>query len=275
MVINMRLSISNIAWDAGADKIVYALMKKYGYSGLEIAPTRIFEKNPYEALEPATKWSSELKSEYGFEIPSMQSIWFGKTEKLFEDKAQMEILSQYTKKAIDFAQAVCCKNLVFGSPKNRALPDNASKELVSSGIKFFKALGEYALTKNTAIGMEANPAIYNTNYINDTKSALQLIKEVESKGFLLNLDIGAMLENKEQIEVLEGNSDYINHVHISEPFLKPIGMTKERQSFHNELSCFLKENNYKGFVSIEMGKAEDIAVIEEILAYVKEIFNDN
>ena len=38
----MNLSISNIGWPAELDSQVYALMKKHGYSGLEIAPTRIF-----------------------------------------------------------------------------------------------------------------------------------------------------------------------------------------------------------------------------------------
>ena len=46
--------------------------------------------------------------------------------------------------------------------------------------------------------MEANPAIYNTNYINTTQEALDLIREVGSDGFRLNLDVGTMLENGER-----------------------------------------------------------------------------
>ena len=42
----MKLAISNIAWETGEDEQVYALMRKYGYSGLEIAPTRFFERDP-------------------------------------------------------------------------------------------------------------------------------------------------------------------------------------------------------------------------------------
>ena len=43
----MKLSISNIAWDGSQDGKVYELMIWYGYSGLEIAPTRIFPEAPY------------------------------------------------------------------------------------------------------------------------------------------------------------------------------------------------------------------------------------
>ncbi len=45
----MKMAISNIAWDAGEDAGVYALMRKYGYMGLEIAPTRFFAADPHGA----------------------------------------------------------------------------------------------------------------------------------------------------------------------------------------------------------------------------------
>lgn len=270
--INVKLSISNIAWTAQTDRQVYDLMKKYGYTGLEIAPTRIFPENPYGVLENAQKWAQELKNEYGFEVPSMQSIWFGRNERLFGSDKEKEMLLSYTKLAVDFAAAVGCGNLVFGSPKNRVLPDNAAESARRSGIEFFKAVGNYADENKTVVGIEANPAIYNTNYINTTAEALELIKSVESDGFLLNLDAGTMVQNAEKIEILEGNIGYINHVHISEPFLAPVVMSAERRSFHEELSCFLKENDYGRYISIEMGKVEDGSLISEILAYVKEIF---
>ena len=41
-----KLAVSNIAWEPAEDGAVYALMRKYGFSGLEIAPTRIFETAP-------------------------------------------------------------------------------------------------------------------------------------------------------------------------------------------------------------------------------------
>lgn len=272
----MRLSISNIAWTAQEDETVYALMKKYGYTGLEIAPTRFFETNPYGDIGAVSAWREEFSKKTGFAVPSMQSIWFGRTEKLFGDDAQRRTLLAYTKKAVDFAAAARCANLVFGSPKNRALPDASDKELWKQGVMFFRELGAYAHAENTAVGMEANPAIYNTNYINTTQEAVSLIKEVASEGFLLNLDIGTMIENGEPVEVLEKNAGLINHVHISEPFLKPVRTDGGRRAFHGELAAFLRENNYQGYVSVEMGKTDEgidrICVLDEILAYGREMF---
>ena len=263
----MRLAISNIAWTVEQDAGMYEMMKRLGFEGLEIAPTRIFPESPYDKLEQAVKWQQELAAQYGFCVPSMQSIWFGRQEKIFGSEQERKALLAYTKKAIDFAAAIGCRNLVFGCPRNRAVPEGIGKELA---IPFFQELGAYAGDKGTVVGMEANPPIYNTNYINDTKSALELIEQVEEEGFGLNLDVGTMICNGEAVEVLEGKHKQISHVHLSEPGLKPI----EQRSLHKELACFLKENAYTGFVSIEMGKQEvfEEMALQEIMCYVKEIF---
>lgn len=261
----MKLSISNIGWSAEQDIQVYELMKKYGYAGLEVAPTRIFPETPYDKIPEASGWSREIKAEYGFAIPSMQSIWYGRQEKIFGSEEERQILIDYTKKAIDFATAINCKNLVFGCPRNRNLPENGDLE---SAIVFFKQLGDYAAMRGTVIGMEANPSIYNTNYINRTEEALDLIEKVDSKGFLLNLDVGTMIQNQEDVGALIGKSGLINHVHISEPGLKPI----EERELHKELREVLVSGGYEGFISIEMGKVEDTATIENSLRYIRSIF---
>lgn len=262
----MILSISNIGWDITNDIAVYKLMRQYGYSGLEIAPTRIFSKTPYEHLKDAKEWAESLRKNEGFTVPSMQSIWFGRQEKIFGTEQERQILSDYTKRAIDFAETIGCKNIVFGCPRNRYIQEDSDPSIATT---FFKEIGEYAINHNTVIGMEANPPIYNTNYINDTKSALELIKQVNSKGFKLNLDVGTMIQNDECVEELVGDVHLINHVHISEPGL---GIIKHR-NLHKELMELLKKEGYQKFVSIEMSKREKLIEIEEIIRYVREVFS--
>lgn len=257
----MKLSISNIGWTEERDKAVYAMMRRHGFSGLEIAPTRIFPRNPYEDLSAARNWAQELKDTYGFAVPSMQSIWYGRSERIFGSQEEREALLAYTKKAVDFAQAIGCGNLVFGCPRNRNLPEGADSR---TAVSFFRELGDYAKSRDTVIGMEANPPIYNTNYINDTASALALIREVDSEGFRLNLDVGTMLHNEEAVDLLAGQEHLINHVHISEPHLAPV---RER-TLHKELIELLRKSGYTGYVSIEMGRQEDLSVLENVMAYL-------
>ncbi len=261
----MKLSISNIGWITENDAIAYNLMKKYGYSGLEIAPTRIFPEAPYDKNKEGSFWSKKLKKDYDFSVSSMQSIWFGRQERIFGSDKERQILIDYTKKAIDFAVAIDCKNLVFGCPRNRNLIEGSDTNLA---INFFKELGDYAFEHGTTIGMEANPPIYHTNYINDTISALNLIKSVNSRGFLLNLDVGTMIQNEEQVSELEGMVKLIHHVHISEPGLKPI----EKRNLHVELKKILESEGYQGFISIEMSRIEEFSCLEEKMKYVREVF---
>mgnify|MGYP003182382212 CR=1 FL=1 len=261
----MNLSISNIAWAAEKDSAVYQIMYDFGFTGLEIAPTRIFPEQPYDKLDDAREWAAGLKQEKGFAVPSMQSIWYGRQEKIFGSAEERQSLVDYTKKAIDFAETIGCKNLVFGCPRNRNLPDGADPAIA---VSFFKEIGDYAFQHHTTIGMEANPPIYNTNFVNTTERALNLIREVNSFGFKLNLDLGTMIYNKEDVSILTGSADLINHVHISEPGLKPI----EKHAIHSDLATFLKAADYQGYVSIEMGRQDDLQVIENACGYVKEIF---
>ena len=266
----MKLSISNIGWSSEQDKEVYQLMKSNDFSGLEIAPTRIFSEFPYDRKEDAIAWSKSLFSNYGLSVSSMQSIWYGRQEKIFGTKEERKLLLNYTKRAIDFAAAIGCRNLVFGCPKNRIILQGLPKDWIKEiSISFFKELGDYAHNNGTVVAMEANPPIYNTNFINDTISALELIEQVDSKGFLLNLDIGTMIENGEKIDILTGQIAKINHVHISEPGLTVI---RERQ-MHKDLISLLKKEGYNKFISFEMGRQESTASIKNLIKYGRSLVN--
>lgn len=261
----MKLSVSNIAWTPEQDTAIFALMQSAGCVGLEIAPTRVFPEKPYDRIPEAIQFAITVREKYGFCIPSMQSIWFGRSEKVFGSKEEMMCLISYTKKAVDFAKAIGCGNLVFGCPRHRVLPDGADP---SVAVPFFREIGEYARQHNTVIALEANPPIYHTNYVNTTAEALELIREVGSEGFRLNLDIGTMIENGENVSTLCGAEDWIHHVHLSEPGL---GFIKEHP-LHRELAEFLCAAGYAGFVSLETGRCKDPDTLKLMIEMLAKVF---
>lgn len=261
----MKISVSNIAWTKEYDKEMYDFLASEKIEGLEIAPTRIFPELPYEKLQEAKKFAEEINKNYGLVIPSMQSIWFGRSENLFASAQERQSLLEYTKKAIDFAHVTGCGNLVFGCPRNRAYADGVD---VRVAVPFFEELGEYAYSKGTVLAMEANPPIYNTNYCNTTLEAVELIKTVASKGFLLNLDVGTMIQNGEDMHVVDAAREYLNHVHISEPGLA----MPEGRELHKELAKYLKETGYNRFVSLEVKTQEDIQTVKDTMHYLQDVF---
>lgn len=261
----MKLSVSNIAWTKEYDEEMYAFLHAEKIEGLEIAPTRIFHQNPYDKKEEAKQFAVQLKEKYNLVIPSMQSIWFGRTENIFTSLEERKVLLEYTKKAIDFASAIQCENLVFGCPRNRAFAEGTD---IKVAIPFFEELGDYAYGKNTVLSMEANPPIYNTNYCNTTLQAVELVKTVGSKGFLINLDFGTMIQNEEKLHVVEATRQWLNHVHISEPGLALV----EHRTAHKELARYLKETGYDRFVSLEIKTQENIQNVKAAMNYLQDVF---
>lgn len=243
----MKLSISNIAWEAPYDQQVYRLASENGFSGIEIAPTRWFAQNPYEHIEEAQTLARALRAEYGLSVSSLQSIWYGQKGRLFGTEREREELAAYTRLAVDFAVAVGAGNLVFGCPKNRVLPDGESDE---RAVVFFRECGDYAAAQGTCFSLEANPTIYQTNYMNTTQETFDVAARVGSMGCKVNVDMGTMIYYDEPVSLIEENLMLVNHVHVSEPGL----VAPNHERLLNQMVRMLNANGYTGYLSIEMGK---------------------
>lgn len=262
----MKLAISNIAWDEKYDDQVYRLLNTLGYDGIEIAPTRWIKKEPYEHLNMAIDIMQRLKTNYSLAVASMQSIWYGCTEHIFGTVEERYRLIEYTKKAILFAESIGCSNIVFGSPKNRNM-DDLNK--YSIAVDFFSILGEFAYRHGVVIALEPNPIIYNTNFMNKTLETIKFIKQVNSKGLQVNLDLGTVIWNKENLDIIMKDINCIHHIHISEPYLEKI----EKRDLHLQLIKSLKNSDYKEYLSIEMKNFGNIECVSQAIYYLNEVVN--
>lgn len=261
----MKLSISNIAWSKEYDKEMYEYISRCQFRGIEIAPTRIIPEEPYSHISEAQVVAKEFYEKYHLAISSMQSIWYGRQEKIFGSKEEREALLSYTKQAIDYADALNCKNLVFGCPKNRVVND--LQQDYETALNFFSEIGDYAKEKNVVFSIEPNPTIYHTNFINTTSEAIDIVKKLNHPNIKINLDIGTMIQNCEEASILKGHVEMIHHVHISEPNLEYV---KDRK-LHREIIEILKNENYNNYISIEMKNQNDIQKVKEVIEYVRKI----
>lgn len=260
----MKFSISNIAWDDSQDEIVYKYLNQVGFDAVEIAPTRLIKEAPYDNISLAVEKVKHLKENYSLKVSSMQSIWYGRTERIFGSQEERNILIEYTKKAVEYAAAIECKNLVFGSPKNRIID---SQDQMDIALDFFYQIAKNAKKYGIVIALEPNPEIYNTNFINNTIDALQFVKKVNSKGLKVNMDLGTVIWNNENIDELIDNLELIHHIHISEPYLERI----EARDLHKELNELLISKNYNRYISIEMKNFNDLDIVKRTIDYVNEV----
>ena len=259
---SINLAISNIAWDKADDEAVYTAMQQAGFTGLEVAPTRIFPEEPYENLTSAALFGGYLLNRWGFTVPSMQSIWYGQTGNIFEPEEAEELLD-YTAQAFQFAHSLNCPSLVFGCPKNRRLepPHTAAEADV-----FFSRAGSLAARYGVVLAIEANPPVY-TNFLNSTKDAFALVRRLQNPGLAVNLDLSTILSNGEKLRDYVDDLGYVSHIHISEPGLAPICRRPE----HAELAMLLKAVGYRGYVSVEMART-DLDTVLRTIDYIAEVF---
>lgn len=260
----MNLAASNIAWRPEEDDDMYSFLSQNKIEGLEIAPTRVLGNDPYFKMKEADDFRKVLCEKYGLKVVSLQSIWYGISANMFNTKSEREFLLDYTKHAIDFAAVLGAENLVFGCPRNRVIQNSTDIEVAK---KFFFDIGEYALKMGTKISLEANPTIYHTNFMNYTYQSFEMAKMVSSEGCKVNLDIGTIIFNKETLDIVKDNLRFINHIHISEPYLVPI----QKRMLHRRLLEIL-DNKYKYYISVEMGQQSEIAIVKESILYMKGVF---
>lgn len=268
----MKLGISNIAWLAQEDEGILKQCQALGFTGLEVAPTKLLE-NPYNQSERVIGDVRKKIEDQGLSIVAMQALLFGQPDlKLFSDKAGRKSLSNYLKKAIRFGALLGAKSLVFGSPKNRLKGSMSEVEVFDISTAFFYDLGEEAKRHETCFCIEPNPKEYGADYICRTEEAVALVREVNSRGFKVNLDLSTLTINKEPYEPIKGWMEAINHVHISEPFLEAV---PQATTDHQEFAKVLKNSGYSNYCSIEMktlSQTSNVNTVEHALEKVKAIY---
>jgi sugar phosphate isomerase/epimerase len=263
----MKLIISNLSWNSDEDYKVINIIKKLDIKNIEISANKIFNNN--YTLKNIKKnqhfWRKEKIKFY-----SMQSILFNtKNAYLFGNKTQQKIFFNEIKKKIYLCKKIGAKVIVFGSPSNKKIFSERNLDKLNRiAYNSFKKISKICEKYRICFCIEANPKIYNCEYLNYTKDAVRLVKKINSKFFKLNFDVGTVIENNESFKnVIEDHIKSIGHVQISVPYLKDIMPYKKTvMKFIKEL----KRNNYQKYISIERLPVKDnINNLEKTIKLVK------
>ena len=257
----MKLAISNLAWAPEDSPAVFARLRDRGFTGLEIAPTKLFPEDPYAHGAEAAALLRDIRAAYGLEPVSMQSIWYGQSGNIFRSREERERLEAYTRRAIVFAAAIGCPNLVFGNPRARAMGPGHREEEV---YPFFRRLSDYAAARGSCLALEPNPAVYGTDFICTAREAFAFCRRSGCPALRVNLDLGALIWNGEALPEAPEDLALVRHIHISEPQLRRL----EPRPLHRQL----RDLDYHNYISIEMGLQPRLEDVLETIDYVAEVF---
>lgn len=246
----MKTAISNIAWNLADDAWVADLMVELGVTGVEIAPTKIWQK-PLLATATELRDYRRFWEQRGIRIVAMQSLLFGRADfQVFEDRGKRDELLQYLDGIMALAGALGAGPLVFGSPKNRKVGGRPRAEVDAIALDFFRRAGDAAVKHGVTLCIEPNPTQYECDYVTCAQQGLELVRAVDHPGFRLHLDAAGMTLAGDEIEgSLRGARDLLCHFHVSEPNLGSVGKGGVQHEVHARV---LRELGYRGFASVEM-----------------------
>ncbi|WP_257168115.1 sugar phosphate isomerase/epimerase [Bradyrhizobium sp. SRS-191] len=257
----MKLAISNIAWSPEERAGAYASMRRHGVAGLEIAPGLFFAgaADPFAPDEAEAAPVLAEAADAGLALVSMQSLLFGvQGAALFGDADAQARFIAGMHRAIALARRFGIPNLVFGSPTQRVVPEGLAADAARNiAVGVFRSLGDAAAAARTRLGVEFNPAVYETNFLTTHDEVADFVAAVNHPAVTIILDLGALHMNGhfEDIEAIAARlARHVSHVHVSEPLLGPAPAQPEQAA---RAMRAMRAAAYDGWFSVEMKRPGD------------------
>lgn len=250
-----RSSISNIAWPAEIREQVYALLRREGVPGVEMAPTKIA---PWDKLDPdSVAAEKKLIESYGLVVSSYQAIYFGLPEiQLLADETSFERLKQHTIRVAQLAEKLSNGGVgVFGAPRNRRRGALNEDDAFRLGADRFALLAEAVAPFRFVLGLEPAPTEYGGDFLQTTSACARMVRAVSHQSLRLHIDTGCLsLSGEDVSQIISSNADIIAHVHLSKPNL--VALNGSKLEFQDIFEA-LKSINYQSWVTIEMRETDN------------------
>lgn len=263
----MKISVSNIAWGKKNFANFLKLLKNNSCDGVELAPSLIWD-DPAKADYSSVKKIKKLIKENNLELVGFHSLLFNKPDLLlFNLKTRKKTLN-YLRKIIDLCSDLDARQIVFGSPKNRAINNRSFKSCWSQALEDMSILAEYSKKKKIIFCIEPLSKI-ETKFLSSIEEGANFVNQLNHPFFKLNLDVRVLCETKENPNnVIKNNKKIIQHVHISDKGLTEPGSYNHS---HKIVGKILKNINYKNYLSLEIRRNEKDCedTIKRSINYIK------
>jgi sugar phosphate isomerase/epimerase len=156
----------------------------------------------------------------------------------------------YVQKALERAEKLGLKIVVFGSGGSRKVPDGFSKdEAWKQLVEFAKRIAPEA--KKHGITLAVEPLRKEeTNTINSAAEGMKWVQAVGHPNFQLMVDFYHLASEKEDPAILEKAKKYIKHIHIANPNGRVFPQSSDEYDYSGFFK-YLKKIRYQGGISVE------------------------
>lgn len=271
----MRLSISNIAWDAAEDPAVAALLASHRIDAIDVAPGKYFP-DPLTATALEIARVRDWWCAHGIAVIGMQALLFGSSGlNLFGPPAVRARMLTRLAAVCRIGAALGATRLTFGSPRNRDRSGLDDAAVAALALPFFAELGRIAAEHGVVVCLEPNPARYGTNYLTDIAGTAAVVTALDHPAIRLQLDAGALtIDGEDPAQVVPRYAHLVGHVHASEPDLVPFGTGG---TDHAAVAAQLRRALPTHPVTVEMLRPTDaapLATLDRALAEAVRCYRD-
>ena len=233
--INGKLLVSELAWLEKDESYMRSYLQSNGINNIESVPSRNF---------------NHVNSTY-----SIQSLLYGNSIQIFKEQLTFKnIIKNLCEKFHKFNTEI----FIFGSPKNRNFNGEDSHNL-------FKEIGDICSRYNIIFCIENNSRKYDCNWLNTARETIDFVKKLNHKNIGVNLDIGNMIMENENMQFSEDDVKYIKHIQISFPYLSDWDTTYE--SYISENIKSIMKTGYNKKISLEVKHSKEIC-FENIKSFI-------
>ncbi|MBV7330565.1 sugar phosphate isomerase/epimerase [Chloroflexi bacterium TSY] len=246
-----QYAICNELFEGWSLQDTAAFVAELGYQGLELAPFTLCE------LVTDLSSTDRLQIRQTVEGAGLSVVglhWLlAKTEGFQlndRDPVVRERTAQYMLDLIDCCADLGGEILIFGSPQQRDVPDDRSREDAwSTTVEIMHRCGERAQQQDVTFCVEPLSTA-ETNFITKVDEAAQLVHDVAHPGFQMMVDTKAMSHTPRPIAAqIRSVHPLFQHVHVNDPNLRGPGMG---DLDFRPIFQMLNELNYSRWVSVEV-----------------------
>lgn len=220
----------------------FAVMKKYGYSGMDF-----FIKET--SAEQIAEYRKMIDGE-GMEVATLFAIYLGEcgVKLTEEDPVRKRRNIDLVKRQMEHAKALNALGLGMGFIRGGHGEHETESDALKRIADVLHELGGYANEIGTSILLEPINR-YEINTLNSAVQTVDFIRKNDLKGILLQPDMFHMnIEDKSIEEALRHAKDYIGNVHISSSTRHEVGTG--HFDFGRVIGV-LREIGYNGFLTLE------------------------
>jgi sugar phosphate isomerase/epimerase len=266
----MRFAICNELFEGWDFRRQVEFVKKTGYDGLELAPFT-FADSVTEISADRRKELKTIAADAGLELTGLHWLLV-KPPGLHithPDKAIRAKTVDYLKHLIDFCGDVGGKVMVFGSPNQRKiLPEITRDQGWQYAVESFAACGDTAAKRGVTLCLEALPESL-TNVLNTNAEVIRMVRDINHPAIRMMVDVKSMCAESISIpENIRNSREFFRYVHANDANMRGPGFGDV--DFKPILRT-LQEVGYNGYVSVEVFdfKPDPETIARESLRYLR------